>query len=517
MTRTPLFALPLTLIAAGALSAAQPGPEPKPPANISYYTQVRPIFQQHCQGCHQPAKPQGGYVMTAHADLLKKGERDKPGVVPGKPQESYLLQLIRPADGKTEMPKGKDPLPEFQVKLIADWIAQGAVDDTPMSARAPAVDPEHPPVYQLPPVVTAVAFSPDGQLLAVSGYHEVLLHKADGSGLFGRLVGLSERIQAIAFAPDGKTLAVCGGDPGRFGEIQLWNLEKQKLWASIPVTHDTVYGISWSPDGTKVAVGCGDNTIRGFDIADGKQVLFQGAHADWVMGTAFSQDGKHLVSVSRDRSVKLTHVETQRFIDNITSITPGVLKGGLLTVDVRPTYWQEFTRGVALTGGLTRSCQLADLTVLHALAMPRKNLTPRDAPDVAPQLYEEVLVAGADGQPRLYKMHRENKRVIGDDFNKVREYEKFPGRVYAAAFNRVGNLFAAGSSLDGTGEARVYQVDTGKRVATFDGVKTPVYALAFRPDGQAVATAGFDGSVRLNDPQTGKLLKEFVAVPLADK
>src|SRR5262245_11138799 len=518
MTRTRLIALPLALIAAGTLAAAEPDKEPKAPAKVSYYTQIRPIFQQHCQGCHQPAKAGGSYSMTVYADLLKKGERDKPGIVPGKLAESYLFQLIRPGgDSKLAMPKGKDPLPEFQIKLISDWISQGATDDTPMSARAATVDQDHPPVYQLPPVVTAVAYSPDGQILAVSGYHEIVLHKADGSGIVGRLIGLSERVQAIAYSPDGKTLAACGGDPGRFGEIQLWNTTNQKLRLSIPITYDTVYGVSWSPDGSKVAVGCGDNTVRAFETAEGKQVMFQGAHSDWVMGTAFSQDGQHVVSVSRDRSTKLTHVETQRFIDNVTSITPGALKGGLLAVDVRPTYWQELTRGVGLVGSMTRVRRLSDVTVMQALTTPRKNLTPRDTPDVAPQLYDEVLMAGADGQPRLYKMHRENKRVIGDDFNKVREYEAFPGRVYALAFNRVGNLFAAGSSLDGAGEARVYQVDSGKRVSNFEGVKTPVYALAFHPDGKVVATAGFDGVVRLNDPQTGKLLKDFVAVPMAGK
>ena len=41
-------------------------------------------------------------------------------------------------------------------------------------------------------------------------------------------------------------------------------------------------------------------------------------------------------SVSRDRSMKLTEVETQRFIDNVTSITPGALKGGLMALDRRP-------------------------------------------------------------------------------------------------------------------------------------------------------------------------------------
>ena len=86
---------------------------------------------------------------------------------------------------------------------MTKWIAQGAKDDTPASHRD-IVDAEHPPVYTLPPVITALDYSPDGNLLAVSGYHEVLLHKADGSGLVARLVGLSERIQSLAFSPDGK-------------------------------------------------------------------------------------------------------------------------------------------------------------------------------------------------------------------------------------------------------------------------------------------------------------------------
>ena len=103
--------------------------------------------------------------------------------------------------------------------------------------------------------------------------------------------------------------------------------------------------------------------------------------------------------------------------------------------------------------------------------------------------------------------------LIGDDGNRVREYEKFPGRIYAVAFDKTGRYFAAGSSLDQTGEARVYEVDTGKRVSTFEAVKTQVYAVAFRPDGKVVATGGFDGVVRLSDPMTGKLVKEFVPVP----
>jgi WD40 repeat protein len=333
----------LLLLGVGTAAADEPAKSPEP-ASVSYYREVRPIFAQHCQGCHQPAKAGGGFIMTSHADLLKKGENDLPGIVPGKPEESFVLEQITPRDGKAAMPRGKDPLTERQINLIRTWIVQGAKDDTPASARGVLVDAAHPPVYTLPPVIPSLAYSPDGNILAVAGYHEVLLWKADGSELLGRLVGLSERVQSLAFSPDGQRLAVTGGNPGRFGEVQVWDVAPQgeegkvkgKLKLSQPVTFDTVYGASWSPDGKLIGFGCADNTLRAIEADTAKQVLYQGAHDDWVLGTVFSREGTYLVSISRDRSMKLTDVPTNRFIDNITSITPGALKGGLQAVARRP-------------------------------------------------------------------------------------------------------------------------------------------------------------------------------------
>ncbi len=469
----------LTVIPA---SAAEPVP---PAGKVSYYRDVRPIFQQHCQGCHQPAKPNGSYVMTDFAAMAKAGDSGKAAITAGKPEASYLIEEILPGkDGKAEMPKGRDPLTKVQIDLVTRWVQEGATDDTPASAKTAQIDPDHPPVYHAAPVVTSVAFSPDGSLLAVAGYHEVLLHKPDGSGLVGRLVGLSERVQSVAFSPDGKWLAVAAGSPGRWGEVQIWNVEKQKLKLSTPVSFDTVYGISWSPDGSKVAVGCADNTVRALETEHGKQVLFMGTHSDWVLGTVFSQDGSHLASVSRDMSVKLTEVETQRFVDNVTSITPGALKGGLMAIDRRPTKEKKMAP------------------------------VPPDVPKATPQVYDEILVAGADGVPRLYKLHREKKREIGDDANKIKQFDAMTGRISNLSFDTDGKRFVATSSLDGKGEVRVYEVESGKKVVC-EKVTGPAYAAAFSPKGDVVASAGFDGTVWLHNAADGKLIKEFVAVPIA--
>ena len=92
-------------------------------ADGSYYKSVRPIFVQHCQGCHQPAKAQGGYVMIDVATMMKPGESDKPPIVAGKPEKSNLFELIQVHDGAAEMPKKRDPLSKIQIESIRKWIA----------------------------------------------------------------------------------------------------------------------------------------------------------------------------------------------------------------------------------------------------------------------------------------------------------------------------------------------------------------------------------------------------------
>jgi mono/diheme cytochrome c family protein len=443
--------------------AAEPA---TPQADVSFFKNVLPILRQkNCTGCHQPAKQGGEYVMTDFATLLKGGESGSPAVVPGHPEKSYLIEQIVPAGGKAAMPKDAPPLTEVEIATIRKWIEQGAKDDTPASNR-PQYDAEHPPIYMAPPVLKSIEYSPKGDLLAVAGYHEVLLHKPDGSGLVARLVGQSERIESARFSPDGKLLAVSGGSPGRFGELQIWDIEKKEMKFSIMIGYDTCYGASWAPNGKMVAVGCPDNTLRAFDPQTGKQVLFSGAHNDWVLDTTFSVNSDHLISVSRDMSMKLIEVKTERFIDNITSITPGALKGGLIAVDRHPTK-------------------------------------------------DELLCGGSDGAPKIFKMVRTEARKIGDNANLLREFAAMPGRVFGIAYNHDGSRIAAGSSSDGLGEVRVYNTADGAVVWKAEIPEGGIYTVDFSPDGNTVVAGGFDGDVRLYNATDGTSVKRFTPIEVA--
>lgn len=476
---------------------------------VSYFRKIRPIFQAQCQGCHQPAKAKGGYVMTDFARLVHGGESADKGeaaIVPKSPDHSLLIQQITPVAAtegpdagqkKAEMPPKKAPLSETDIALIRKWIEEGAVDDTPENARQ-HVDAEHPPVYHRPAVVTSIDLSPDGSLLAVAGFHEVLLWKADGTELVARLIGLSERIQTVRFSPDGKRLAACGGRPAQMGEIQIWDIEKRSLGLSIPFGFDTIYGVNWSPDGKLVSIGAPDNSLRAFDAASGQAVLQQSSHSDWVLDTAFTHKGDQLLSVGRDMSTKLTDVATQRFIDNISSITPGALRGGLQSISRHPE---------------------------------------RD----------EFLVGGADGIPQSYRIVRKVQRHIGDNALCIRKWPAMEGRIYAVAFAPGGKSFAAGSSLDGKGAVHIYNYDfntempadmlaieskdvggrTDDEKARLEAhyasdtkllasvpIDAGIYSLCYTRDGSQVIAGGESGRLQYINVTEGKVVREFTPVPI---
>src|SRR3954467_4665014 len=99
-------------------------PDTKTAPKVSYYREIRPILQANCQGCHQPAKSKGGYVMTDFKGLLVGGDSEGAASIPEHPEKRAILKMITPQDGEVRMPKGKTPLSEMEVALIKSWIEQ---------------------------------------------------------------------------------------------------------------------------------------------------------------------------------------------------------------------------------------------------------------------------------------------------------------------------------------------------------------------------------------------------------
>ena len=83
--------------------------------------------------------------------------------------------------------------------------------------------------------------------------------------------------------------------------IRVWDAQTHEV---IPVG-SIVYSVAFSPDGTRLAAGCRDNTVRLFDVARRQQVAELRGHTDYVHAVAWSPDGTRLVSGSGDFTVRI--------------------------------------------------------------------------------------------------------------------------------------------------------------------------------------------------------------------
>ena len=86
--------------------------------------------------------------------------------------------------------------------------------------------------------------------------------------------------------------------------VRLWDVQTHELLKAIPLA-SIVYGVAFSPDGTRLATGCRDNTIRLIDVASREQVAELRGHTDYVHAVAWSPDGTRLVSGSGDSTLRL--------------------------------------------------------------------------------------------------------------------------------------------------------------------------------------------------------------------
>src|ERR1700691_5277342 len=87
-----------------------------------FHDRVAPILRRHCRRCHQGPKAKGGLDLATSRGLAA-GAEGSPVVVPAKPDESRLIEVV--SGNKPEMPKNAKPLSPREIQALRDWIAGG--------------------------------------------------------------------------------------------------------------------------------------------------------------------------------------------------------------------------------------------------------------------------------------------------------------------------------------------------------------------------------------------------------
>lgn len=120
-TSVPTETAAATEAPATEAAATQPAVEG---ATVSFATDILPIIESRCIGCHGGDRTEEGLDMKTHASIMA-GSSNGPVIVPGDAVNSLLVELV----ATQKMPKRGPKLTPPQVQLITDWVNQGALDN----------------------------------------------------------------------------------------------------------------------------------------------------------------------------------------------------------------------------------------------------------------------------------------------------------------------------------------------------------------------------------------------------
>ncbi len=486
----------LSLCALGALCGESSAADP------TYWQDVRPVLRKHCTVCHRESKRSEPEVSAGLAldspEGVRRGSRERPVLKLGKPDESLIVALLTSKDPKKRMPLDDDPLPPETIDLIRRWVAAGAPEGekpadhaAPTAGTSPAARPVRKipvtfvtkvtlpkrgplsltlPVGPLPPVA-AVAFSPDGRLLAEGSYGRVTVWDLAAARPAKVLTNVLGAVNDVKFSPDGKLLAVAGGQPSARGDLRLFDTTDWKLVASLGGHQDTVSCVSFSPDGSKLASASFDKTVRLWDVKSGKVLHTFTGHSDFVYAIAFAPSGEWYATASRDRTGRLIDAATGR-----SRLTLSGMNDEVLAVAVRPDGGQVVTSGFepqlfwwdAKTGERVRR-QGGHGAAVHELAFAAKG--------------ELLASAGEDRTVRLW-----NPRTGAAVRSLPAESPAF-----AVALDAAGKRVAAGCA---DGLVRVWETQAGRPLVTLwsgPGDGPSGRWLALTPEGYFAAADGLAG------------------------
>jgi WD40 repeat protein len=152
-----------------------------------------------------------------------------------------------------------------------------------------------------------VAWSPDGQSLAITAGDEITLHDGQEFAEYARLSGHLGNVTSLSWSPDSRLLASgASNDP----VVHVWDVTTGSEAFTLNGHEGWIRNVAFSPDGTFIASGSTDLSVRIWDIQTKRTVFTMNGHTDFINGLAWSPDGTLLASASRDGSVRLWNTRT---------------------------------------------------------------------------------------------------------------------------------------------------------------------------------------------------------------
>jgi WD40 repeat protein len=352
--------------------------------------------------------------------------------------------------------------------------------------------------FRLPGIARGgwLAQSPDGKLLAVPCGRFVALFDAGTGEPAGRLKTASNWAFAPAFSPDGQRLAVGCRNEGGESTVAVFDVPSRQVIATCAGLDGKVFRVAFTPDGKQLVTTAQDRAVRFWEAATGKSLFRFGLTAD-ATGLAFSPDGKTIGTTSTDGKVVLWGGDEWRQARTLDGPAGSV----------RQVAWSPDGKWLAV--GADQGLQVWDAATLESRSTRQGDCS--------------WLAFAPDGGSLLTAPGREE---VGGDFHHVLRVgftdptarpRKLPlgirGSTAAYLLSRDGKTLY-GVCTD-PGEVHVHVCDLNDEVVLpiEPGHDSPTTAVAVRPDGQAIASAGADGSVFLWDLATSRRLREFANWP----
>jgi WD40 repeat protein len=398
----------------------------------SYAKQVKPFLARYCLECHNADEAKGGLILETLESLIEGGQKG-PVLASGKPDESRLVLMVE-GKMKPAMPpqKAKQPKPS-ELAVLRNWVAAGAKDD---SASVVNLLPDIKPRVPVAAPIRALAYHPQGKLLAAGVHKEVLLLDVSSGDVLSRLMGPPGLVTTLAFSRDGQRLAVGRGTVGRRGEVHLYALAETGLPQPSPARllaahRDLLYDLAFSPDGKTLAT-CGyDRLIKLWDVANGTELRTLKDHSDAVYGVAFSPDGRLLASAAADRAVKIWDVATGKRLYTLGDATDWLYA----------VAWSPDGKQVA-AAGVDRSLRVWDVSAAEGKLV--RSIFAHEGPVTR-------LIYAADGKT-LYSLSEDRTLKAWDTARWIERkvYTKQPEAVLSLAVQPVAQPLLALGRYDGT-------------------------------------------------------------------